>query len=287
MEKVKNHGVILGRKEGDYIAGKVSSVIWENRNPSGDWTPYLPPGEWQRSLTSPIADTMSCVTYSALNSIETQEKFLTGQQVDYADRWTAKRSGTTEDGNRLSNVAETIRQEGLVLESEYPDSDYHSWAEYMKNIPEPLSSQLLAKGKKWLAKWEIKYEWVAVNKTSFLHELQHAPLQIVIPGHAVLNFYSPNDVIKYFDSYEPFLKQTYYANVQDALKIVLTLKKKMIIYKQKGNPTLYFPVGTILVPFSTDYVTYLKDFSAATIIELDTGEFIKFKVASGVQVTKR
>lgn len=220
---MKNRGVILGRKPTDYIAG-ASPIIYEARNPSGDWTPYLPPGEWQRSTVAPIADTMSCVTYSALNSIETQENFLTGLQVDYADRWTAKRSGTTELGNWLYKVADTIRNDGLVLETDYPDSDYHSFAEYMANIPEPLTSQLLAKGKEWLVQWDLAYEWVEVSKVSFLHHLKQSPLQIVIPGHAVLNFNCPDDVVKYLDSYEPWVKQTTHGNIQDALKLVLTKK---------------------------------------------------------------
>ena len=94
----------------------------------------------------------------------------------------------------------------------------------MTDIPEPLASRLLVKGRNWLSKWSIAYEWVAINKKSFLKELQHAPLQIVIPGHAILSFYCPADVVKYFDSYEPFVKETNYPNIQDALKIILTKK---------------------------------------------------------------
>src|SRR3712207_6542899 len=91
-----NHGVLEGRRDTDFVAGEeVGALPYEVRNETGDWTPFMPPGEWQASKKG---DSMSCVTFSALNSIEAQEKFLTGNQVNYSDRWTAKRSGATPEG---------------------------------------------------------------------------------------------------------------------------------------------------------------------------------------------
>ena len=58
---MQNTGVILGQRETDWIGG---TIPFEELNPSGDWMPYLPPGEWQ-ALSN--GDTMACVSFSALN----------------------------------------------------------------------------------------------------------------------------------------------------------------------------------------------------------------------------
>src|SRR3990167_11069550 len=100
----KNLGVILGTRPTDYIAGALG---YEVRNPSGDWTPYLPEGEWQYNSHM---DSMACVTFSALNSIETQYRFLTGLKRNFSDRFTAKKSGTTGKGNYLYKVTDSMRQ---------------------------------------------------------------------------------------------------------------------------------------------------------------------------------
>src|SRR3972149_4039603 len=105
-----NYGVILGTRSTDWLVG---AIQYEERNPSGDWTSCLPPGEWQKDLQTHV-DTMACVSFSALNSIEVQEKFLTGKQVDYSDRFTATMSGTTSQGNYLWKVADSLRKDGLV-----------------------------------------------------------------------------------------------------------------------------------------------------------------------------
>lgn len=216
-----NRGAILGRRPEDYIAGGASKIKYEVRNASGNWAQFLPPGEHQYSNRG---DSMSCVTYSALNSIEMQEKLLTGKQVDYGDRWTAKRSGTTSQGNYLYTVADTIRAEGLVLESDYPHPGSYTFSEFMAPIPEPLSTQLLAKGKLWLQKWDIQYEWINVTADSFRYHLKQAPIQIVIPGHAVASILCEADIASYFDTYEPYVKKVNINGLQDALKIVLTQK---------------------------------------------------------------
>src|SRR3990167_7048548 len=96
-----NRGVILGQRPDDFVGG---TIPYEVRLPSGNWDAFLPSGEWQRSQPDPVKgyiDTMACVSFSALNSIETQIRFLTGQSINYSDRFTAKMSGTTPQGNWL------------------------------------------------------------------------------------------------------------------------------------------------------------------------------------------
>lgn len=216
-----NKGVLLGRKATDYIAG---TLPYSEILPNGDWTGYCPPGEWQRPN---LVDTMACVTFSALNCIETQEKQQTGLQVNYSDRWIAKMSGTTPQGNYLYKVVDAIRQYGLVLEEDYPAPANFTWDEYYADINPDLMDNLLAKGQIWLNKWAVNYEWLQVNDLNIDHHLKRSPVQVVIPGHAVEGIYSPQLMIEYFDSYEPFFKGTVISNLVDALAIVLTRKEKM------------------------------------------------------------
>lgn len=68
-QKFIQRGVILGTRPSDYAGG---TLPYEVRNPSGDWTPYLPVGEIQKSINE---DWLDCVSRSYTNSIEIQEKF--------------------------------------------------------------------------------------------------------------------------------------------------------------------------------------------------------------------
>jgi len=111
----KNFGVLLGEKIGDYHADFAGGALPFVSNVSdGAWKPWLPDGERQ---SSDNGDSMSCVTFGEINGIETQEKKQTGVQPNYSDRWIAKMSNTTPEGNYLTVVADTIRKYGLVLES--------------------------------------------------------------------------------------------------------------------------------------------------------------------------
>lgn len=218
----ENDGVILGRRPEDYMAGEATQLTFEERLPSGNWLPYAPEGEKQFNQS---ADSLSCVTFAETSGVEIQEKFLTGRDVNYSDRFTAKRSGTTRQGNYLYKVADAIRKEGLVAESSYPTPETYTWDEYHAEIPESLLSKLLAEGQEWLKTHEVKYEWV--EKSLWQQHLKHAPLTVIIPGHAIEAIILSIDdaVVTYFDSYEPYVKTApLSAFDQYALKLVLTMK---------------------------------------------------------------
>src|SRR4051812_22652704 len=118
-ELYTNHGLLeIGRRPRDFVG---ADLPFEVRLPSGNWQAYLPVGELQREIAGlPIVETMACVSFSLTNAIETQEKFLTGKEVNYSDRWLATMSGTTIHGNSLQIVADTVRKYGLVKESSWP-----------------------------------------------------------------------------------------------------------------------------------------------------------------------
>lgn len=233
-----NHGVLLGSRPEDWIAGAVGSLTYEERLPSGDWRPYLVLKEYQKGKE----DSMSCVSFSACSSIEIQEKFLTGKENNYSDRWIAKMSGTTAEGNYLYKVGDTIRNLGLVKEESYPAPPNFTFAQYHAEIPPDKLVELKAEGERWKQKWEVKTEfitkpiglWTTVREDLMKH-LKHAPLQIVKPGHAIVNIFCEDDLLRYFDTYKPFEKTLAYDQVQTAYKYVLTPKNMYTTKKVKIN----------------------------------------------------
>lgn len=210
---MKNHGVILGQRDSDYIGGTLPYIV---ENPTGDWTSYLPLGEWQRIDN---VDLMACVTFSALNVLETLYYFKTGQRRNFSDRFTAKMSGTTLQGNYLYLVADSVRKDGLVDESDWSAPDDTTWDSYYADIPQAVKD----KAKDFLKDWIVQYEFIDVTRESLLYHLKQSPVQVVIPGHAIMNFYTEVDVYHYFDSYEPFVKERTDGFVT-ALKYVMTKK---------------------------------------------------------------
>lgn len=240
MKKTINHGVRLGRRPTDFVAG---ILLYEERNPSGDWTNYLTKEEQQFS-TNPYTDTMACVSFSANHSIEIQHKFLTGIEVNYSNRWLAKMSNTTKDGNYLSIVADTIRNSGAVLEEVWPEPNSYTWETYYSQIPQDV----INKGKEFLQAWSVSYEWIDVNDVEAIKKaLKQAPLQVVIPGHAVVEILNMGDYFKYFDTYAPFEKQRKQNEIQDALKIVLTRKdmtNQIVTQNKNGELRLVLKAST-------------------------------------------
>jgi len=222
---IKNLGVKLGDRPTDYRAGaKTGALPFIERNMIGDWESVLPPEERQ---SNDGGDSMSCVSFAHLNGIETQEFQLTRRSIEYSDRWIAKMSETTREGNYLWKVADAIRKYGLVREESYPKpSAPWTWDEYHKTIPEPLMSMLLVEGQEWLKKWDVKYESVDFSKASLMKHLKMAPLTVIIPGHAILNFRTTAQVVYYFDTYAPHKKTI--PSVIQAMKVMLYPKAQAV-----------------------------------------------------------
>lgn len=188
-------------KPTDWQAGGETGIKYVDRGIN--WAEYLPTPENQYkpktkdSLLS-IYDSLSCVSFSYCNSIETQVNatFLTlsetnqrwlvtnGYWVDgqcnLSDRFLAKMSKTTKErGNSLPNVADTACHVGLIPDSDWP-FEGDTWDEYMAEIPEALKKKAL----EFLEHFELPYEWVwtggsdADRKEVFAYHLKQAPLFI-------------------------------------------------------------------------------------------------------------
>src|SRR3990167_4447939 len=202
-QEIRNHGVILGSRDGDWIAGSTSQIVYKEELPSGDWTPYLPLEEWQWNPNG--FDTMACVSFSALNALETLYFFKTGIRRNFSDRFSATMSGTMKIGNYLWKVGDSIRKDGLVDELLWPAIPIEQnpqWDDYY--ITPPID--VINKAKEFLNEWEVQYEVIDFTRESLIKHLKQAPVQVVIPGHAVMNFLTTEQVYKYFDTYNPFQK---------------------------------------------------------------------------------
>ncbi len=220
---MKNLGIKTGSRPSDYTAG---ALPYEVRNPSGNWKPYLPVGEIQSGLE----DWMDCVSRSATNTIEIQEKFFTGKESNYNDREVALGSGTDRDGNWLWKVADYIRHTGLAQQDTYPDSGGTWDKQYSYPIPFEILQKLNKEKADWKTKWDVKDEDIGWGRESLKYHLKHAPIQVVVPGHAIVAVNSDEDVDEIFDSYPPYLKDVpgHYKNFTFAKKIVLYKKEQSV-----------------------------------------------------------
>ena len=223
----KNYGIIMGRQASDFAGGVIP---YEIRNPSGDWKPYLVVGEIQRS-TNPVlpdADWMDCTCRSFTNCVEIQEKFLTGKESNYNDREVAVGCGVTRQGAYLWQPAEYVRKTGLAQQSTWPDSNGKFDEQY--TLPaDSIMIQLKAEKSDWLNKWSILHEDIPYDKASLQKHLKHAPIQVVIPGHAITLILSLDDVDRIFDSYPPYEKDVPGANYPGPI----VYAKKIVLYKKE------------------------------------------------------
>ena len=225
----RNTGIRIDpRKDSDFMFGDGNLAHVNNE---ADWSKYLSEPEPQSILR---LDTMGCASFSAINAIETQINWMldTGQlpkatvawlnasgfvqagRLNASDRYTAKDSGTTLEGNSMTNVGDSLRKHGLLPEKDLPMiSDQGSrdanWREYYKDIPQELKD----KAKEFLKYFSIKYQWISYDaKTTAVEALDtsllHAPVQIAIQtcppwmDNSVINvcpFISPNHCIMIYD----------------------------------------------------------------------------------------
>lgn len=168
----------LGPKDDrDYILGTATETKKLILNPDRDYSASLPTAEMQFGHGF---DTGSCVTFSALNTIETYVKARYNTDWNKADRFTAKMSGTTIYGNSFAVVAESIRKDGMVDEAQWPwTADVNTWDKYMA----PIDPEIIALGKKNAATIDLKHEWVGfagVDPEKLWQALLYGPQQVSV-----------------------------------------------------------------------------------------------------------
>lgn len=192
----------------DWIAGGESGAKRTVLELSGQYDLSLPDEETQAIFS---LDVLACVSFSALNDLEVlftyklahglfsqrQVDFLKAEgyidpltgKVNFSDRYTAKMSGTTKNGNSLEAVADSIRTlHGLVPEKEYKapstmadETDPSKrWDLYYSPVPQAL----IEKGQRFLKHFLIQREWVVLSGITqnpieaIKTALQYGPVQI-------------------------------------------------------------------------------------------------------------
>lgn len=194
-----------------------------------DWSNYLPNGEVQVSKN----DTDACVSYATTHAIEAQIYQQTGIKLDLSERFLAKMSGTTPFGNYVAKVFETIMLYGMVTDNDWNEPVVFDWQEYYADIP----PDIIAKGKDFLSMWDIQVRY-NIPESEVEQALEVAPVISIItaanPIHAVMRFAKD----KYFDSYQPYVKEI--TSVHSNYQIIITPKAKdMLTYQFDDNPTVY------------------------------------------------
>ena len=241
----------------DYLFGTAEKKLL---NPLGDWSMYLPDEEIQKKREG--EDTSACVTFSALNCLETLGNFHR-QFINCADKFTANMSGTIRGwGNYLRSVAESIRRDGVVDEVDYPFKE-----PYYEQVPQEVLQKAY--------KLPVVYEWLKRSEdrekqNKYLKEaLQYAPIQVTVNAwgkpdkngvyqqrknkdnnHAVMLYKIDKDGYYHiFDSYAPYRKKLapdynigsplqYYVG-EFKVNLAKKFKNKLFMNKEKSNKVFY------------------------------------------------
>jgi len=271
-----NYGVRIQKKrETDYLIGG-SSLDETKINPSGDWSAYLPLKEYQNKGL----ETMACVSFSALNCLEILLNFKYKENINFSDRFTAKTSNTTKKGNWMTIVGDSIRKDGLVLESDY-QSVWTNWDDYYQTIPDDALSKVIKN-------YKINYEWIVpTNQDGLTEALKIAPIQVVVHAwdnqvngiyqrtekplnHAVVLINAvPGQYFEIFDTYDAVVKKLAWDyKIQHGFKYSIT-KNKMEFIKERGKPDVYLVREKEIIPINSglDFLNLQIDWSAVKEVE--------------------
>ena len=263
QEQIKNYGLVIDEpRPEDYKFGAVGDTPL---NSSGDWTDYLP----ERELQNKGFETFACVTFSALNCLETLVIFKYDIPLNLSDRFTAKMSGTTNKGNSGYNVANSIRHDGFVDEPEYPFGG-KTFAEFYADIPQDIVDL----AKEMADGYEVNYEWV--QQSEWKEALKFAPLQVYVGAwpqpdedgiypkssiginHAVMLYKIDDEGYYYiYDHYDNVNKKLApdFIFYPSAIRYSINNKNMIQILKVKDSPH-YYLVGNGKKKMIVDYVTY-------------------------------
>lgn len=217
-----NHGVIAGRRPKDWLEG---AITYQVVNPTGNWRPYCVDGEHQSWGSF---DAMACVSFAANNAFEIQAK-QQGLSTNHSDRFLAKMSHTTPQGNYVGAVLDTMNKQGFVLETEWPVPAQPTWDSYYSAIPQ----NLITEGVRNLITFSMQYEYVGNTADAIRYHLKHAPLMVTIPGHEIcaLSISDDGKLVTVLDDYifnqdpgNPFIRTINTSDITDVFKAVVTVK---------------------------------------------------------------
>jgi hypothetical protein len=140
--------------------------------PDSNWTDVAYIEEEQRKKF----ESMACVSFSLLRTLRMIAKQKFGLDWNKSDRYTAKASGTTERGNTMTNVYQSVRKtHGVIDEIDYPFTNEMTRDEYFK----ALTQDLINKGQSWLKDFEVSVEFLDSQNQNIQKEaLKYSPLWV-------------------------------------------------------------------------------------------------------------
>jgi len=241
-----NTGLIpIGPGRTDHLGG---TIPFEVRIFSGQWDPYLPEKELQ---SNGILDVMACVSFSNLNKgVETQlnwmiatgylkpgeeaydflkkNGYIVNGSVNCSDRFLARMSETSPNGNSMQRVADAMRHYGAVPESVWPwTDDIKTWAQYYATVPQKVKDL----GLEFLRFFDYAYEFIGEDRNEIKKHLQHAPLQV---GTAICPGWKDGDIIKacsgpisHAHIIYGYVDKSYFKDFDHYLDILGDVKKKL------------------------------------------------------------
>ena len=235
----QNYGLIFVEptKE-DYRDNGVIRLGGAPLQPTGQWSEFLPPDEFQAQYV----ETQACVTFGTLNCVEILIRRLYGEVTNWSDRFLANISGTQPNGNDPQRVAETLRKNGTVYQEDWPyTSDLDTWAKFYATPPYDLTVQAQAKFK---GKFNFGHQWVGTDPDSMMTALTYSPLGVAVQAwtkgrdglykrtggsnHWVCIYgYSKGNYWKCFDSYDNSKKRLAWDFGFDMVK-QYTLEKQVL-----------------------------------------------------------
>jgi hypothetical protein len=196
----KNYGYLpIVWSDTHKVFGTDTGIARNISNSTLDWQQYYSKGEWQLGL---YFDSMACVSFSANKVVEaimnyqiakgimSQESFawlsdngyLTHGLVNLSDRFLAKVSGTTRQGNSGDKVANALRHSGAVPEAVWPfpreqRTPVFDWNDFYSEIPQ----KVINLGLEFVKRFNIQYEFVNTSGNKDMKEsLVYAPLQAYV-----------------------------------------------------------------------------------------------------------
>ena len=208
-----NTGYIEENRPFDKLAGIIPyQAILE----SGDWRPYLPPGEPQYSQ---VADSQGCVSFSNNNLCEISLK-QQGFEYNFSDRALAKLSNTQPNGNTFTAVEDSAYNNGRILEADWMLPANFVWATFYAEIPTTIRQKAIF--------FEEDSQFISTNVDNLKYHLKQSPIQIAIPyphpNHAVVLVAIEGQTAYYFDSYPPYLKTMPVGDISAAMKLIIKPK---------------------------------------------------------------
>jgi len=179
---IKNYGFVAPKtiEHKEYVLGGVYSLPQVNIQPNRQWDDFLPEYEPQFGENW---DTFGCTIWGTENALEILEYRLRGIKKNYSERSVYIGTNTRPPGNDPHVIAEWIRDNGLVDDSDLPMAK--SFEEFI--TPDPLPREIIKKGKSWASQNSFGHQWVFRGSESpeektnrMMDELQRSPLGISV-----------------------------------------------------------------------------------------------------------